>query len=83
MNPKPYRRHRLHFVPDTWFTLFKIEKETPMPFKKLFLGLLFTFGVMTASFNLPELINFFGKAQLELLEESKASKWGKPWTPWD
>ena len=52
-----------------------------MPLKKLFLGLLFASGVMTASFNLPELINFFRKAQLELLEESKASKWSKAWTP--
>lgn len=35
----------------------------------------------TSTGQLPIVLKALRKAQLQLLIESKASKWGKPWTP--
>ncbi len=49
--------------------------------KKLLLYLLFGAGLAHATFNLPAYINLVRKAQFQLIQDSKASKWGTPWTP--
>ncbi len=49
--------------------------------KKILLYSLFGAGMFHAATNLPTYINFVRKAQFQLIQDSKASKWGTPWTP--
>lgn len=51
--------------------------------KKLLLYLLFGVGMLHATFNLPTYINLVRRAQFQLIQESKATTWGKPWVPSD
>ncbi|MCB0379381.1 MAG: hypothetical protein KDD33_12885 [Bdellovibrionales bacterium] len=49
--------------------------------KKIIMYLLFGAGMFHAATNLPTYINLVRKAQFQLIQDSKASKWGTPWTP--
>ena len=53
--------------------------------KKILLYLLFGAGLFHAATNLPTyiMIMLVRKAQLQLIQDSTASKWGTPWTPGD
>jgi len=49
--------------------------------KKILLYLLFGAGMFYAATNLPTYFNLVRKAQFQLIQDSKESKWGTPWTP--
>lgn len=52
-----------------------------MSFKTMFQLALLAAGIISASSNLETITTHFRKAQLRLLQESKASSWGRAWVP--
>ncbi len=51
-----------------------------MTLKNILLYALIAIGILSGSVNLQTITDYFRKAQIHLLQESKASNWGHAWT---